>query len=188
MATLPSASRSRRSRMTRLCTLSPSRPASGESLTEMVIAKVGGSIGVRGDRRRRPRCRRACRRRLRSARPAMATMSPASARSTGTRARPRNASSLVTRARSITLPSRFSALIRRLTVMAPDSMRPVSTRPEIGIGFQRRHQHRERKLVARLRHRLGLRHVGDDALEQRRQILVLVVRDRATAQPWRPEA
>ena len=34
--------------MTRLCTLSPSRPASGESFTEMVIARVGGSIGCAG--------------------------------------------------------------------------------------------------------------------------------------------
>ena len=36
--------------MTRLCTLSPSRPASGESLTEMVMASVGGSIGCGVDR------------------------------------------------------------------------------------------------------------------------------------------
>ena len=34
--------------MTRLCTLSPSRPASGESLTEMVMARVGGSMGLAG--------------------------------------------------------------------------------------------------------------------------------------------
>ena len=31
--------------MTRLCTLSPSRPAKGLSLTEKLIASVGGSIG-----------------------------------------------------------------------------------------------------------------------------------------------
>ena len=47
-ATLPSASRSRRSRMTRLCTLSPSVPASGESLMRKVMASVGGSIGCAG--------------------------------------------------------------------------------------------------------------------------------------------
>ena len=47
-ATLPSASRSSRSRMTRLCTLSPSVPASGESLMRKVIARVGGSIGCAG--------------------------------------------------------------------------------------------------------------------------------------------
>src|SRR3546814_2124634 len=48
MATLPSDSRSRRSRITRLCTLLPSLPANGELLTEKVIARVGGSIGLAG--------------------------------------------------------------------------------------------------------------------------------------------
>ena len=48
MATLPSASRSRRSRMTRDCTLSPSRPASGPSLMRKVTDRVGGSIGLDG--------------------------------------------------------------------------------------------------------------------------------------------
>ena len=47
-ATLPSASRSSRSRMTRLCTLSPSVPASGESLMRNVMVSVGGSIGCAG--------------------------------------------------------------------------------------------------------------------------------------------
>ncbi len=47
-ATLPSASRSRRSRMTRLCTLSPSWPASGPSLMRKVMVSVGGSIGCAG--------------------------------------------------------------------------------------------------------------------------------------------
>ena len=35
----------------RLVTLSPSRPASGLSLTEKVMARVGGSIGCGGERR-----------------------------------------------------------------------------------------------------------------------------------------
>ena len=51
-ATLPSASRSSRSRITRLCTLSPSLPASGESLMRNVIAKRR-----RIDRLRRQRLR-----------------------------------------------------------------------------------------------------------------------------------
>src|SRR5687767_11262270 len=42
--TLPSASRSSRSRIIRLVTFDPSRPAIGESLTLKVIARVGGSI------------------------------------------------------------------------------------------------------------------------------------------------
>src|ERR1700737_2026263 len=45
MATLPSASRRSRSTIMREVTLVPSRPASGLSLTEKVIARVGGSIG-----------------------------------------------------------------------------------------------------------------------------------------------
>src|SRR3546814_5890725 len=40
-----SASRIRRSRIIRLVTFEPSRPAIGESLTLKVIARVGGSIG-----------------------------------------------------------------------------------------------------------------------------------------------
>ena len=48
IATLVSASRISRSRMTRLWTLSPSRPASGESLMPKVTLIVGGSIGWAG--------------------------------------------------------------------------------------------------------------------------------------------
>ena len=73
--------------MTRLWTLSPSRPAKGLSLTAKLIASVGGSIS------------RACSgavtvgsamvlETVALISPAMATMSPASALSTGTRSRP----------------------------------------------------------------------------------------------------
>src|ERR1700744_4948121 len=48
MAPLDSASRSRPSRIPRLCTLSPSRPAKGLSLTLTVMEMVGGSIGWAG--------------------------------------------------------------------------------------------------------------------------------------------
>ena len=47
-ATLPSASRSRRSRIMRPVTLSPSVPASGKSLTRNTMASVGGLIGCAG--------------------------------------------------------------------------------------------------------------------------------------------
>ena len=108
MATLPSPSRIRRARIMRVVTLSPSVPASGESLTEKVMASVGGSTGwpasgpldgLVADRvghgrgleaRRRRRCRRP--RRCSSA----------------TRSSPRKASTLVMRVCSISLPSRLS--------------------------------------------------------------------------------
>ena len=65
-------------------------------------------------------------------RPATATMSPATARSTGTRLRPRKASRRVVRARSTTpFPGR-SAWTARLAPIPPLSMRPVRTRPRKG--------------------------------------------------------
>ena len=76
-------------------TLLPSVPASGESLTRKVMASVGGSIGcawigtsIVGSQMVWAT--------VASGSPAMATMSPASASSTGTRSRPRKASTLVT--------------------------------------------------------------------------------------------
>jgi hypothetical protein len=61
--------------------------------------------------------------------PAMATMSPASAVSTGSRSRPRKPRILVMRPCSISLPSRDSALTCWLTLKVPERMRPVSSRP-----------------------------------------------------------
>ena len=61
--------------------------------------------------------------------PEMATMSPASARSTAVRSRPRKASTLVTRAVSISEPSRRMALMVWLGLTLPELMRPVRTRP-----------------------------------------------------------
>src|SRR3974377_860915 len=49
-ATLPSASRNRRSRIIRPVTLSPSVPASGESLTRNVLDRGGGGVGWGGRR------------------------------------------------------------------------------------------------------------------------------------------
>ena len=80
-ATLPSASRSSRSRITRLCTLSPSVPASGESLIRKVIARVGGSIGCAGRGCVTSGAQMVCDT-VASGRPAIATMSPADASST----------------------------------------------------------------------------------------------------------
>ncbi len=88
MATFDSASRSSRSRIMRLVTLVPSRPASGLSLTAKRIDRVGGSIGW------------ACSGSVTEGtamvldtvvvvRPAIETMSPALTSSTGTRSSPR---------------------------------------------------------------------------------------------------
>ena len=96
MATLRSASLSRRSRMTRLCTLSPSWPANGPSLMRKVIASVGGSIGWAGSGVSTAGSHSVSAT-VASLMPAMATMSPASACSTAVRSRPRKASTLVTR-------------------------------------------------------------------------------------------
>ena len=64
--------------ITREVTLSPSRPASGQSLTEKVIARVGGSIGSAGERRRSTSGAQIVSATVVSASPATAMMSPAS--------------------------------------------------------------------------------------------------------------
>ena len=127
-ATLPSASRNSRSRITRLCTLSPSVPASGESLMRKVIASVGGSIGCAGSGSSTSGAQIVCET-VASGRPAMATMSPASASSTAVRSRPRKASTLVTRPSSISLPSRSSTFTGWFGLIEPEVMRPVTMRP-----------------------------------------------------------
>ena len=114
--------------MTRLVTLSPSVPASGESLTRKDMATVGGSIGW------------ACSGSVTSSaqkvsatlpllRPAMATMSPASPHSIGWRSMPRKARIFETRPCSIRLPSWESALIVWFDLTMPELMRPVMMRP-----------------------------------------------------------
>ncbi len=112
----------------RLVTLSPSVPASGELLTMNDIDTVGGSIG----------CATSGVSTLRSQkvsatvpllRPAMATMSPASASSIGVRSMPRNARIFEIRPCSITLPVRSSALMLWFGLMVPEVMRPVMRRP-----------------------------------------------------------
>ena len=128
IATLPSASRARRSRMTRLCTLSPSLPANGLSLTAKVMLSVGGSIsrawsgsvicGV-------PMVFDT----VALISPAMATMSPALALSTGTRSSPWKANNLVTRPSSTTLPLTSIARMGSLMLSVPLSIRPVRMRP-----------------------------------------------------------
>ncbi|MEY9220734.1 hypothetical protein ABH974_001157 [Bradyrhizobium ottawaense] len=62
-------------------------------------------------------------------RPAMATMSPASASSSGVRSRPRNARILVMRPDSTSLPSALSTLTCWFGLRMPDEMRPVMMRP-----------------------------------------------------------
>ena len=128
MAMLRSASFSRRSRMTRLCTLSPSWPASGPSLMRNVMERVGGSTGcaVSGVSTEGSHNVSAT---VASFMPAIATMSPASATSTGVRLSPRNASTFCTRNVSIWLPSLCSALSCWLGRTVPEVMRPVRMRP-----------------------------------------------------------
>ena len=112
----------------RLVTLSPSRPASGESFTEKVMDNVGGSTGLAligwiTSGSQMVSATVVC------SSPAMATMSPASALSMGRRSSPRKASRRVRRACSITRPSGAMALTCIFVLAIPLWMRPVSTRP-----------------------------------------------------------
>ena len=109
-------------------TLSPSVPASGESLTRNVIASVGGSIGCAGIGVSTDGSQIVIAT-VAFGSPAIATMSPASASSTGTRSRPRNASTLVMRPVSISLPSWSSTLTGWFGLTDPEVMRPVTMRP-----------------------------------------------------------
>ena len=131
IATLVSASFISRSRITRLCTLSPSRPARGESLIPKVTEIVGGSIGCAGIASDTARSASVSAT-VALAMPARLTMSPAAASSTGARDSPRNASTLETRNRSISRPSRSTALIVCPVRTEPLSIRPVSSRPMNG--------------------------------------------------------
>ncbi len=109
-------------------TLLPSVPASGESLTRNVIASVGGSIGCAGIGVSTDGSQIVIAT-VASGSPAMATMSPASASSTGTRSIPRNASNLVMRPLSISLPSWSSTFTGWFGFTDPDVIRPVTRRP-----------------------------------------------------------
>ena len=114
--------------MTRLCTLSPSVPVSGESLMRNVIASVGGSMGCAG-RGIITSGAQIVWETVASGSPARATMSPADASSTPVRSRPRKASTFVTRPSSISFPLRSSTLTIWLGLTAPELMRPVTMRP-----------------------------------------------------------
>ena len=114
--------------MTRLCTLSPSVPASGESLMRKVMASVGGSIGCAGSGSVTSGAHSVCAT-VASGRPAIETMSPAKPSSIGARSRPRNASTLVTRPASISSPLRSSTLTGWFGLTEPEKMRPVTMRP-----------------------------------------------------------
>ena len=114
--------------MTRLVTLSPSVPASGLSLTEKVIDSVGGSIGCA--------CSGSTSSGLASvsatlnfSRPAMATMSPATASSIGECSMPRKARIRDTRPCSTKSPLRSSTLTGALVLIEPENTRPVMIRP-----------------------------------------------------------
>jgi hypothetical protein len=128
MATLPSASRTSLSNSMRDVTLLPSCPASGELLMEKVMARVDGSMGSAASASDTVGSQMVSAT-VAVPNPAMATMSPADASSSGTRSSPRKANSLVMRVCSISVPSRDSALAVMLGRMVPERMRPVSSRP-----------------------------------------------------------
>ena len=144
MAMLRSASLSSRSRMTRLCTLSPSWPANGPSLMRKVIDSVGGSTGCAGsgvstgEIAQRVGDGRLAHAGQRDDLAGLARSRPAA------RSRPRKASTFWARNCSTTLPSPCSALTVWLGLTLPEVMRPVRMRPEIGVGLQRGRQHAER--------------------------------------------
>ena len=112
----------------RLVTLSPSVPARGELLTMKDIDTVGGSIGCAGSGVSTMGSQNVSAT-VPLVRPAMATMSPASASSSGVRSIPRNARIFVTRPCSTSLPSAFSTFTCWFGLRMPEEMRPVMMRP-----------------------------------------------------------
>ena len=131
MATLLSASLSKRSRMTRLCTFFPSRPASGLSLMPKVTEIVGGSMGCAGSGVSTAKAQSVSDT-VAFDRPASVTISPATASSISLWDSPRNAWILVTRNCSIFCPIRLNACRVAPTFSRPLSTRPVKIRPTKG--------------------------------------------------------
>ncbi len=123
IATFNSASFISRSRITRLWTLDPSRPASGLSLIPNVTEIVGGSIGCAGSGFSTASAAIVSDT-VALLMPASETMSPATASSIWLCPRPRKARILLTRNCSIFWPTREIAC-----TVAPVPMRPLSTRP-----------------------------------------------------------
>ena len=142
IATLPSASRTSRAPISREVRRQPSLPESGESLTEKVMAMVGGSIGCafKGSLTSGAHSVSAT---VVCSSPAIAMMSPASARSIVTRSRPRKASSLVSRPSSMSTPSRPSDLTGMLSLRNARIDAPGEHPAEIGIILERARQHGE---------------------------------------------
>ena len=128
IATLPSVSLKRRSRIWREVTFLPSRPPSGPSLMRKVMLRVGGSTGMAGSGSVTSG-EAMVSGMVASDRPAMAMMSPACTSSTGTRSRPEKVISLVRRPVSTTVPSWRSTRTGMFTLAVPCSMRPVRMRP-----------------------------------------------------------
>ena len=123
-------------------TLVPSRPASGLSLTEKVMARVGGSIGSAWIATLTSGAQIVSATVV-SVSPAMAMMSPAMASSTGRRSRPRKASSFERRACSMIWPSRPIDFKGMLSARRAAEDAAGQHAAEIGIGFERRRQHGE---------------------------------------------
>ena len=130
------------------------------------MAKVGGSIGCAGSARSRRSADRVGDGGL--LRPARATMSPASASSTGTRSRPRKARILVMRPVSTNLPSRRQRLDRHVGLDRAGLDAAGQHAAEIGVGFQQSSPAWRR---ARRHRPSAAAHACSDQVEQRRQVL-----------------
>ena len=109
-------------------TLSPSVPASGELLTINDIDTVGGSIGCATSGVSTEGSQKVSAT-VPLVRPAIATISPASASSSGVRSMPRKARILVMRPLSMVLPSAPSTLTCWFGLIEPEEIRPVMMRP-----------------------------------------------------------
>ena len=167
----------------RLVTLSPSRPASGLSLTEKVMVIVGGSIGWAGIASVTDGST------IVSAtvaldRPANATISPACASSTGTRSRPRKARILVMRPFFHQRAVARQRLDGHVGLDRPGLDAAGQQLAQIGIGLKDHVQHRERLAGIDGRRRYML----DDQVEQTAPRSFFSSSIDSTAQPWRPEA
>ena len=125
--TLPSSSRSSRSRRLRDVTYWPSRPARGDVLTPKIIDTVGSSIAIGGIATRFSMSATVSPI-VMSSMPARHTISPAPAASMSTRLRPSKENSLVIFV-SCWLPSSFSTATCEPTATRPLNTRPIAMRP-----------------------------------------------------------
>ena len=131
MATFVSASANNLSLITVDVTFLPSRPASGESFTVIVIDMVGGSMGVEAIGSVTSRLQIVSATEA-SANPAIHIMSPVCTSFTATLSVPSNLNNLVNLPDSTCSPLRLIALTLSLTLAVPCSTRPTKHLPRYG--------------------------------------------------------